>query len=395
MRVYAQLAMPDAIVVGAGPGGLSTALALQAAGLEPVVLERRPELAEVGSGLTLWPNATDALEQLGVADAVRAVSAPADGIEIRAADGRVLDATGPELMRRHFDSGGITMLRADLQSVLADALGRDRIWLSAGVASVREDRDRVTVVIDDGSTIETELLFGADGVRSSVRSSLFGAIPLRYAGYPVWRAVAPYDLARSVGTLTMGRGAQFGVFPMPRGRVYWFASLNVPEARIAERGALGRDGLLAAFGGWHEPIRAVLEATDPDALVLSPVHDAAPFKQRARGAAALVGDAAHPATPALGQGACQAIEDAVVLGRCIAERHESVTAALRAYERHRVGRTNAMTRQARQLGSIGQWESRVACWLRDRMIEHTPKRARIQQLRWMFKFDLPATEEAQ
>jgi 2-polyprenyl-6-methoxyphenol hydroxylase-like FAD-dependent oxidoreductase len=228
---------------------------------------------------------------------------------------------------------------------------------------------------------------GADGIRSAVRRSLFGELPLRYAGYVVWRAIARFALDEPIGTLTMGRGAQFGLFPMPGGRVYWFASLNVREGRIEGCRELGREGLQRAFGGWHAPIGDVIAATDPDGLVVTPIHDSAPFRQRARGVAVLVGDAAHPSTPALGQGACQAIEDALVLGRALQERPASRASALRAYEQARVGRTNAMTRQARQIGSMGQWENRAACWVRDRMIEHTPERLRILQLRRVFSFD--------
>jgi 2-polyprenyl-6-methoxyphenol hydroxylase-like FAD-dependent oxidoreductase len=384
--------MHEAIVVGAGPGGLAAALALRAAGIEPVVLERRPQLGAEGSGLTLWPNALRALERLGVAAAVREVSAPAHGIRIQSAAGRVLDSTGPELMRRHFRSGGAALLRTDLQRVLADALGRERIRFGAGVRSVAADGAGVRVELVDGGTARAGLLVGADGIRSTVRRALFGAVPLRYAGYVVWRAIARFALDEPIGTLSMGRGAQFGLFPMPAGRVYWFASLNVAEARIEGSRGLGRDGLLGAFGDWHAPIGDVIAATDPDALVVGPIHDSAPFSQRARGAAVLVGDAAHPSTPALGQGACQAIEDAVVLGRAL--QAQPAAAALRAYERRRVGRTNAMTRQARQIGSVGQWENRAACWVRDRMIEHTPERLRIRQLRRVFSFDPDAVAAA-
>jgi 2-polyprenyl-6-methoxyphenol hydroxylase-like FAD-dependent oxidoreductase len=381
------MAVAEGIVVGAGPGGLATALALRRAGIEPTVYERRADLTEVGSGLTLWPNAMRALGRIGAADAVRAVSAPAHGIAIRAASGRVLDSTGPELMRRRFSGGGAALHRADLQRVLADLLGRDSIRLGAGLTEVHADGSGLTAAFDDGSRAGAALLVGADGIRSTVRGAVLGDVPLRYAGYSVWRAVTHWALPGAVGSLTMGRGAQFGLFPMPGGRVYWFASLNLPERVGAQAGgASGRDRLIAAFDGWHDPIPGVIAATDPEEIVATPIHDAAPPARRVGGGIALVGDAAHPATPALGQGACQAIEDAVVLGRCL-ERGGPVVDALAEYEELRVGRTNAMTRQARQMGAMGQWDSRVACWLRDRAIANTPERLRIRQLDWMFSFE--------
>jgi 2-polyprenyl-6-methoxyphenol hydroxylase-like FAD-dependent oxidoreductase len=383
----AAMAGARCIVVGAGPGGLAAALALRRAGLDPTVYERQSALTDAGSGLTLWPNAMRALDQLGAADAVREVSAPAHGIAIRAASGKVLDATGPELMLRRFGGGGAALRRAELQDVLADALGRDRIRLGASITEVRPNDSGVTAVFDDGSAMSAALLVGADGIRSTVRHSVVGHVPLRYAGYTVWRAVIEAELSGAVGSLSMGRGAQFGLFPMRAGRVYWFASLNLPE-RTGEhaRGSAGRDRLLNAFARWHEPVPRILAATAPETIVATPIHDAAPLASRAVGRVALVGDAAHPAAPALGQGACQAIEDAAVLGCCL-QRGGSVAAALRDYERRRVERTNAMTRQARQMGAIGQWEGRVACWLRDSLIAHTPERLRVRRLEWMFDFE--------
>lgn len=381
------MALTKAIVVGAGPGGLATALALRNAGIDATVYERRSELGEAGSGLTLWPNAMLALDRIGVAAAVRQVSAPADGIRIRAASGRVLDATGPELMRRHFSGGGVALRRSDLQRVLADALGRDRIALGAGVRAVRADARGVTAQLEGGDEVRAAMLVGADGIHSGVRRAVLGDVALRYAGYTVWRALTRSSPPDAVGTLTMGRGAQFGLFPMPGEGVYWFAALNVGAAegeRIA--GAAARDRLAAAFAGWHDPIPALVAATNPAAIVPTPIYDAAPLPVRASGLIGLVGDAAHPATPALGQGACQAIEDAVVLGGCV-ERHGPGPTALRHYERRRLERTNAMTRQARQMGAIGQWDSAVACWLRDRIIARTPQRLRIRQLEAMFRFD--------
>jgi 2-polyprenyl-6-methoxyphenol hydroxylase-like FAD-dependent oxidoreductase len=376
------MAAAEAIVVGAGPGGLAAGIALRRAGIEPLVFERRTTLGAAGSGLTLWPNAIEALDQLGVAGAIDRASGPVHGIAIRTWRGKTIDATGPALMRRHFSGGGAALHRADLQRALAAALGSERVRLGTRLEALDLRSDGVHARFSDGSTCDAPLLVGADGIRSLVRAALVGDLPLRYAGYTVWRGVAPIALDEPTGTLSMGRGAQFGMFPLPAGRTYWFASLTVPE----DGGDISPAQLLEAFAGWHDPIERLIAGTDREAIVVTPIHDADPFPTRARGAVALVGDAAHPSTPALGQGACQAIEDAVVLGRCLG-RGRSVARALQEYERLRVDRTNAMTRQARQIGAVGQWRNPIACWLRDRLMAHSPTPMRIRQLRWMFTFD--------
>src|SRR5581483_8104147 len=147
-----------------------------------------------------------------------------------------------------------------------------------------------------------------------------------------------------------------------------------------------RQMLLRAFGRWHPPIRAVLEATDDTAIVATDILEVAPPRRWSVGRVTLLGDAAHPSTPNLGQGACQAFEDAAVLGRALRE-HAHVPTALRAYEAQRVRRANAMTAQARWMGRMGQWRGGLACWLRDQMILRTPAPLGRRNLRWMFDFD--------
>ena len=368
--------------MGAGPGGLAAAVALRLAGVEVTVLERRVSLDAGGSALTLWPNATSALERIGLESAVRACGAAAPGIAILDSHGKVLDATGPVVMRRHFGEGGVALLRSDLQAVLAAAAG-DCVELGRRFASFTESPDAVVVRTDDGRDVRADVLVGADGAFSAVRRNLDEEIRMRYAGYRVWRGVARYPLPEQTGTLSLGRGAQFGLFALPAGRVYWFASLSLPENADDPPLATVRD----AFAGWHEPIPGVLAATAREDVVVTPVYDADPFGFVARGRVALVGDAAHPSEPTLGQGACQALEDAVVLAACLADGR-SVPAALADYDERRVARTNSLVVRARQMGAMGQWHNALACRIRDFLLGHTPSRIQIRELRRLFTFEL-------
>jgi 2-polyprenyl-6-methoxyphenol hydroxylase-like FAD-dependent oxidoreductase len=372
----------SAIVIGAGPAGLAAAIALRRAGIEPIVCERRPALEEAGSGVTLWPNALRALDRIGLGDAVRSAGAPADGIELRSWRGDVLSATSGALLRQRYGDVGVVLHRARLQGILADAVGAGHIRLGAALVGVERSGGRPLARFADGGALAADLLVGADGMRSQVRSALFGDVPLRDAGYVVWRAVTAFGTDQRAGSLSLGRGGQFGRFPMPGGRVYWFASLD------AGRDCSDHDRLLASFAGWHEPVEALIAATDPAAIVRTEIQDARPLRRRASGSVVLAGDAAHPSTPALGQGACQAIEDAVVLG-AVVRRRGDLGAALRDYERLRVRRTNAMSRRARRMGRMGQWRSRAACRLRDAFISGMPDALTVRDLDWQFRFAEP------
>lgn len=377
--------MKRAIIIGAGPAGLTTAIALHKAGVEITVFERVREMREAGSGLTLWANAMQSLERVGAAEAVQLVCRPLEGIVIRSWHGEILSATSGQTMERLCAGAGGAVHRAELIGVLLNLAGDGVVNLGARYIGFRSDDTGVTALFADGREERGDLLVGADGIRSTTCTQLFGATKLRYAGYPVWRGVADFELQSGVGVTSMGPGAQFGLFPLTQRRVYWFASINAPSGSFNQRCG-HKQVLLERFGDWHAPIKAVIEATNDASIMVGDIYDRKPLQRWSAGRVTLVGDAAHPSEPTLGQGACQAIEDAVVLGMCLGE-YDDVPLALRAYEARRLPRANAMTIQARRMGRLGQWHSRPACWLRERMIKHAPKHVNLRYLQWLCHFE--------
>jgi 2-polyprenyl-6-methoxyphenol hydroxylase-like FAD-dependent oxidoreductase len=184
------------------------------------------------------------------------------------------------------------------------------------------------------------------------------------------------------GFETWGRGERFGLVNLGQKRVYWYATKNAPK--LEENAGQGRkEELLARFGGWHEPISSVIEATEASEIHYDGVYYRKPIKRWGERRVTLLGDAAHPMTPDLGQGACQTIEDAVVLAGSLGEEGDA-TAALQLYEDRRRGRTASVVRQSRRLGRIGQLENPLLCRLRDTMLATIPKRVQLSaQLRQM------------
>lgn len=372
--------MPSAVVVGAGPGGLSAAIALRRAGFGVVVCEAASELREIGSGLTLWPNALRALEALGVDDAVRPIAQPFTAIAMRRWDGRLIFQVAAEPGDRGWSAA---LHRAELQAALVRAVGESAIRLAARCVGVDDRGAAATVVLASGERLDADVVIGADGLRSAVRSALLGPEPPRRAGYRVWRGVAHHALIDRIGVTYLGRGAQFGLFPMTRDRAYWFASFNAAGDEPVPSSA--RDFLAPRLRGAAPPIPEVVEATDDTTIVCTEIYDRRPLARWSYGRVTLLGDAAHPSVPTLGQGACQAIEDAASLGSCLAGAPD-VVEALRRYQDRRVRRANAMLNDAWRVGRVGQWRNPIACRFRDWMIGSMPESLRRSQLRSMFEF---------
>jgi 2-polyprenyl-6-methoxyphenol hydroxylase-like FAD-dependent oxidoreductase len=373
-----------ALVVGGGVGGLAAGLALRRAGLRVTVLERADSLREVGAGLALSPNACRALAWLGLAGEAERLGAPAELVTIVREDGRVLNR-GTIDLRRMFGAPTLCLRRGDLLAVLAEALGEDALVLGAGVRGVEGDGAGVAAVLDSGIRIAGDLLVGADGLRSVVRRQLAGGEP-RYSGALAWRAVAR---GRFGSGLAVGRGAHAGWLPLTGGETYWFACVNAAEGTQPPAEGVAAE-LRARFGRWASPLPALLAGTAAAGVLRHDLYEhGPPGRTWGTGRVTLLGDAAHAMTPGLGQGACAALEDAVVLSRCVGEGLRdggSPVPALRAYERARRARVARLQRQSAVALRMLQPRGRLGSPLRDAVLR-LPASWAARGQRWVYAYD--------
>ena len=380
------------IVVGAGIGGLTAALALRQRGIGVEVYERSAALADVGAGISLWANALKALHQLGLEAPLDARSFSSEEGAVRTVDGAVLSRTSAHEFTARFGMPVAVFHRAELLEVLHDAARDIPIHLDHECRAVSQGRGQVTVDFTGGRQAQADVVVGADGLRSVVRAGL--AIPgeIRYAGYTAWRGIAPFRTAGLLAGETLGCGQRFGLVPIAGDRVYWYATDNVPEGgREDPEPAKAR--LAGMFADWHAPIPALIEATEAPAILRNDIYDRDPVDRWGEGRVTLLGDAAHPMTPNLGQGGCQAIEDALMLARCLSEGG-AVDASLRRYESLRIPRTRFIVNASRRIGQAFQIESPVLCRLRDLGLRMTPASMSYRSLAAVAGYEGHLDEEA-
>jgi 2-polyprenyl-6-methoxyphenol hydroxylase-like FAD-dependent oxidoreductase len=283
------------------------------------------------------------------------------------------------------------MHRAELLALLAQHVEPGRLRLGRKLIQIAQEGDGITARFDGGEVVRGDALIGADGLRSIVREQWFGKPPVRYSDYTAWRAVVETGAESHSMTETWGRGRRFGIVPMSQGRVYWFATKNAPEGERDPRGKT-RDMLAGLFRGWHQPIEALIAATHEESILRNDIYDIDPLPHFVSGPIGLLGDAAHAMTPNMGQGACQAMEDAIVLGACL-KKSASVTSALAEYEKRRMPRTRQFVLQSRRFGAIAQWQSAPLRLLRDAAIRAAPKGFTLRQMKSLLDVEILSPSE--
>ncbi|HEY6864448.1 MAG TPA: FAD-dependent monooxygenase, partial [Burkholderiales bacterium] len=338
---------PRILIAGAGIGGLAAAAALLQRGFDVSVFEQAKELKEVGAGVQISANGTRVLDALGVLAPLRRLACEASGKEIRLWNSgrtwKLFDLGAVSVERYGFPY--LTVYRPDLLAALADAVRAkkpDAIRLGSRVVGVEQRDDRVVLMLEGGASAEGDVLIGADGVHSKIREALFGEHDASFTGLMAWRATVPMSklpahMNRPVGTNWVGPGRHVVHYPVHGGeRMNFVGIVERGDWRVESWTAKGTTEECAAdFAGWHEDVHAMIR--NAPSLYKWALLGREPMQRWTDGNVTLLGDACHPMVPMLAQGAVMAIEDGMVLARCL-ERFEP-REALTRYEKARKART--------------------------------------------------------
>jgi len=383
-------------VIGGGIGGLTAAQALRRRGFEVAVYEAQPELKEIGAGVALGPNAMKALRALDLEQPVLASSWVADSHALRNwKTARAITETTHATQLARYGSAGCFAHRADLLDALAGELPAEIVKLGARCVSVDADGEVATARFQDGSEIEADAIVGADGIHSTVRASLFGEDAPRFTGKICYRSVIPVDAvpggAPGPENVTwLGPHGAIVVYRVRRGELINVVSHYDDETYKHESWITqcDRAEVIERYSGWHESLVRLFSASE--VWYKWALYDRDPIPKWTRGRATVLGDAAHPMLPYLGQGACQTIEDGCLLAAALASMPEDLHGALALYERVRRPRASRVVLTSRARGADNHLVSPLAARRRDLLISVRKRLGSDQEGRgagWIWDYD--------
>lgn len=342
------------IIVGAGIGGLAAGIGLKQAGFEVEIYDRVKELRPIGAGISLWSNGVKVLNRLGLGREVAQIGGRMDKMQYRWKTGDLLNDVELSPLIEQVGQRPYPVARADLQNMLVKHFPGE-IKLEHQCVGVEQDETGVTVFFENGHQTKGDLLIASDGVRSVLRDYVLDEkVEPQYRGYVNWNGLIPssLDLApANTWVIYVGDHKRVSMMPVGDDRFYFFFDVPLPKGTIADPDRY-RAELFDHFQGWADPVQRLIQHINPYRMARPEIHDVGPLKQIVRGRVALLGDAAHTTCPDLGQGGCQALEDALVLTQYLSTTNISVEYALMRYERDRLDRANPVVEKARQRAEI-------------------------------------------
>jgi 2-polyprenyl-6-methoxyphenol hydroxylase-like FAD-dependent oxidoreductase len=370
-------------ISGAGIAGLTAAIAFKRAGYETTIFEAAPHLKPVGAGLGLAPNAIKGLAALGIADDIVPLGRKLPYLRILDRKGGIISENDSKLISEKFGLDNFTIHRHSLHEALLSHVDPASIIQGKKAVGIENKGKKLVLSFADNTTYEADYLVVADGINSLLRSKIAPEGMKRYAGYTCWRGVVEDAGSLAEGASeTWDTNGRFGIVPLAGGKIYWFACIK-SVADNPEYNAFTAQDLAKHYSKFHHPIPEILSKASKYPLIHNDIYDLAPLQHYAFGNILLVGDAAHATTPNMGQGACQAIEDAATLLTGLKE-DQPLEQVFAEFENKRMERTQYVISQSRIIGKIAQTDSALLATLRNALLRISPASAREKQFEKLY-----------
>lgn len=366
-------------IIGGGIGGLTTALTLQQKGLGVAIYESSPEIKPVGAGIIIAHNAMQVFQSLGIHEAIEKAGNSISSIKITDAQGNLLSAVDLTGYEKKYGVHNIAIHRGELQKILAEAIGYDHIHLGKRLSKI-EKETLFKLTFEDNTAVHSKFVIGADGIKSVVRNQLFQKSTLRNANQKCWRGICEIELPKKYhheAIEAWGKGKRFGFSRISDTKVYWFAVINAKRIQTEDI------DLAELFKEFHADMVNLILATPKEQIIANDITDLKPIYKWQDGNCCLIGDAAHATTPNLGQGACQAIEDAYILGKLLG-KGMPFEATFKEYEKIRVKKAHTIVNTSWTLGKIAHIENSAGIWFRNKLMKWIPLSANRKQLERIF-----------
>lgn len=379
---------PKFTIVGGGIAGLTAAIALQKKGYEVTIFEAAPTIRTAGAGLILAANAMKGLQKLGIVADIMPVGRVLPAFKILDINGKIINETVVENLSKKYGVSNFTIHRADLHRILLSKISAACVHTNKKAVDVSQSQGYVNIRFEDGTTHQTTYLLVADGVHSPLRQKLLPNSAPRYAGYTCWRGIVDNTTLNLQETSeTWGANGRFGIVPLANNKIYWFACVNTTQNNQTLKEYKSK-ALQIQYKNFHEPIPTLLSHTKDEAIIWNDIIDIKPIAQFSFGNILLIGDAAHATTPNMGQGACQAIEDAAVLAHLLETENElDMPAIFKKFEKRRLMRTRNIVNDSWRIGQIAQLENPILIALRNMAFRMTPKSVSEKQLQTIYAVD--------
>lgn len=376
------------IIIGAGIGGLSTAIAMQSKNIDVKIYEAAKKLAQLGAGILVPPNAMAVLRKLGLADNVQSAGISIESLTILDLKGKTISETRAIYEKQGIPHQTTAIHRGALQQILLRAVSPDTVITNKKCQQVVSTADGAEATFFDGTSASADFLVGADGIYSRVRESVFPESSLRFSGQTCWRGVSNITLTKPYAkrlSEVWGMGPRFGFVPISDSQVYWYATKVEKPGGKDDKETL-KQQLSELFADFPNPVSEIIANTDTTSIIRDDLCDLTPLSSWFSNNIVLMGDAAHASTPNLGQGGAQAIEDSWVLSDSLATER-NIGDAFSAFQAARIAKVQKIVNVSWQIGKVTSLSSKAACTVRNAIFRCLPASMAKQQSKMLY--DVP------